>query len=603
MSCTNSDCCKIKKINRDTTTLDATIVPQCDPTVGTNGVFYKLEYGRGDKVVVRSELLNNKCKSKHNKNRKPLISFIQITDVHIIDACSPGRASFLAQYIREVSELQDSFRPQEGLTLQVADAMVRKINSIKEGPHTKLPISFIISTGDNGDSQQQNELQNYINVLDGKKVCPNTATPGMYIGVQDDTPTVNYESFYHPNDVGMTDNYKVGYGFPSYNNLLTCASEPFVPTGLIYPWYSCNGNHDCTKLGNYGLGNYEMLQLLNQLGTGTLPDGLGSKLIQAMTPEQAQAFALALQKQDASATLDIIKTSVLRGVPRSEKRLLYTAAEFISTHFNTTNSPGPIGHGFTHENVENGTLYYKFNVSEDIMGFTLNTCNPSGNLIDITLSPNGSIGRIQLGWLENELRKYHSNYYNVLGQIVNTENKDKLCILFSHHNHTTMNNIYNEPDAVDNDPQKIDGDEFIKIIQRYPNVILWVNGHTHRNIVTPLYNMNNFNSCFENKNYRYNGLWEINTCSFVDFPQQSRIIEVGDNMDGTLSIFGTIIDHLSPPYLCKKPCDCNYNITEMASISRTLSYNDPWNEPRTRGGLPKDRNVELLINNPLSRNC
>lgn len=605
-NCKKSDCCDVEKIKRNATTLDATIVPQDNPTVGTKGLFFRLKYGKGDKTLVRTELVGNNCHKRKTKNRKPLVSFIQITDVHIIDACSPGRVSFLAQYIREVTELQDSFRPQEGLTLQVADAMVRKINSIKEGPHTHLPISFVISTGDVGDSQQQNELQNYVNVLDGRKVYPNTATPGRYIGVQDDTPTINYSSFYHPNDIGIPDDYKVGYGFPSYNNLLNCASEPFQPTGLIYPWYTACGNHDCAKLGNYGLGSYSMVELLNQLGTGTLPEGLNSKLIQAMTPTQAEAFALALQKQDSTAAFDIIKNSILRNVPRSGKRVLYTPAEFISTHFNTTNFPGPKGHGYTIDNINNNTLYYKFNVSEDIIGFTLNTCNPSGNLVDISLAPNGSLGRIQLSWLESELRKYHSSYYNVLGQLVKTGNKDKLYVLFSHHNHTTMNNTYNELDSVDNDPQKIDGVEFIKTIQRYPNVILWINGHTHRNIITPLYNTNNFDDCLEDCNdenkYQYNGLWEINTCSFVDFPQESRIIEIANNMDGTLSIFGTIIDHLSPPNICKKQCDCNYTITEMASISRTLSYNNPYDDSKTRGGLPKDRNVELIINNPLSRN-
>lgn len=82
-------------------------------------------------------------------------------------------------------------------------------------------------------------------------------------------------------------------------------------------------------------------------------------------------------------------------------------------------------------------------------------------------------------------------------------------------------------------------------------------------------------------------------------PQQSRIIEIADNGDGTLSIFGTMINHLSPPNVeTQGPC---YTITEMASISRTLAYNDPFNDPKTREGTPKDRNVELVINNPLLR--
>jgi len=45
----------------------------------------------------------------------------------------------------------------------------------------------------------------------------------------------------------------------------------------------------------------------------------------------------------------------------------------------------------------------------------------------------------------------------------------------------------------------------------------------------------------------------------------------------------------------------------MASISRELSYNDPFivnkfDDAENRTGTPKDRNVELLIYNPLKRN-
>jgi len=622
--CKSNNCMiHCRKIKKSATTLDVTIIGQDNPTKGTKGEYFKLKYGKGDRTLVREELAYGK--RNRRKHRIPLAAFIQITDVHIIDAASPARAAFLAQYIPEEPELADSFRPQEALSMQVADAMVRKINSIKVGPKTGKEIGFVISCGDNGDGQQKNELQNYINVLDGTTVIPNPATPGKYVGVQDNVPTVNFEAYYHPDippGPDFVDLYKTEYGFPEYPNILNIAACPFKARGLIYPWYTANGNHDCTKLGNYGLGDFSMLKLLNQLGTGTLPDGLGSKMIEAMDPAQAKLFVKALEAQNAEATLDVIKSSILRDIPRSSKRLLYTGADFIAMHFNTTEYPGPLGHGFTEQNRINNTLYYSMKVSECIDGFVLDTCNPSGNLEDPSLAPNGSIGRIQLSWLEGELIKRHSKYYNTQGQLVLTKYTDTLCVLFSHHNHNTMNNIYNELDTSDLDPQKIAGPEFIKTIQRFPNVILWVNGHTHRNIITPLHtakcitigkekcknvkSRHKFHHKHHNKQYKgpskksgYNGFWEINTASHIDFPQQSRIIEIADNQDGTLSIFGTLIDHLSPPIV--NAMGPRYTITEMASISRELSFNDPFNDPKTRGGLPKDRNVELLINNPIWR--
>ena len=39
------------------------------------------------------------------------------------------------------------------------------------------------------------------------------------------------------------------------------------------------------------------------------------------------------------------------------------------------------------------------------------------------------------------------------------------------------------------------------------------------------------------------GFWNIKTAAEADWPSQSRLLEVMDNHDGTLSIFGTIVDH------------------------------------------------------------
>lgn len=670
-------CCK----KRLSTTLDKTIVLRRCGNEGTVGTFYKLKHGKGEKVVVRESLA---CQKRCHKST-PLASFVQITDVHIIDAASPARAAFLAQYIPDNAELQDAFRPQEALTLQVVNAMVRRINGVEVGPHTCKPFSLVVCTGDNGDGMQKNELQNYVNVLDGTKVYPNPATPGKYVGVQDNYPSSNYDAFWHPDcppEGQQPDLYKVEYGFPDYPGLLDAAARPFKATGLHVPWYTCNGNHDCTKLGNYSLGLFSIRKLFNEWATGTLPAGvpglpgqaislqlpepLGSKLVQSMSVPQALEFVRFLELQDASGIFDVIATSELRDIPKSSKRIQYDSAEFITTHFNTTQFPGPIGHGFSSENIQLNTLYYTFKVSDEIDGIMLDTCNPSGNLIDPIQAPDGSIGSIQLAWLEEELRKRHSTYLNSQGQIVRTCNKNKLVMLFSHHTSSTMENIFNSPTTFDNDPIKTPGPEFIKAMHRYPNIIAWVNGHMHRNRILPLKvkcpenycrlekdyytsssssssdtcttsspssdtctssssdsctsSSSSSNTCTSSESYErhgcrydgYTGFWEITTASHIDYPQQARIIEVANNNNGTLSIYGTIIDHLSPPAVkrshggcCGNVCErkCNkYSLTDMASISRELSANDVFVNPLPRVGKPKDRNVELIINNPLLRN-
>ena len=99
----------------------------------------------------------------------------------------------------------------------------------------------------------------------------------------------------------------------------------------------------------------------------------------------------------------------------------------------------------------------------------------------------------------------------------------------------------------------------------------------------------------------------IRTAAEADWPQQSRLIEVFDNHDGTLSIFGTILDHASnataPTAISSLTSPDPF---ELASIGRTLSYNDPQVgarecSPNPCGeGAVKDRNVELLVKNPLT---
>jgi hypothetical protein len=73
------------------------------------------------------------------------------------------------------------------------------------------------------------------------------------------------------------------------------------------------------------------------------------------------------------------------------------------------------------------------------------------------------------------------------------------------------------------------------------------------------------------------GFWEINTASHVDWPQQSRIVEVVDNGDRTLSIFGTILDHAAPTAWPVNPSAP----LELAALSRELAANDPQRDAET----------------------
>ncbi|HEX7461514.1 MAG TPA: hypothetical protein VF317_05015, partial [Dermatophilaceae bacterium] len=71
-----------------------------------------------------------------------------------------------------------------------------------------------------------------------------------------------------------------------------------------------------------------------------------------------------------------------------------------------------------------------------------------------------------------------SQWISPSGAVVRRPGLDKYIAIFSHHTIGTMDNV---PAGSD----RIGGPEVRDLLLRYPNVIVWVNGHTHRNEVLP----------------------------------------------------------------------------------------------------------------------
>ena len=138
---------------------------------------------------------------------------------------------------------------------------------------------------------------------------------------------------------------------------------------------------------------------------------------------------------------------------------------------------------------------------------------------------------------------------------------------------------------------KTGNEPLLGLLKQYPNVVAYVNGHTHHDAVNAY------------KGSKGHGFWQINTASHVDWPQQSRTIQFFDNHDGSLSIFGTILDTAASIKAPKPGTDANkMSNAELASLSRIIAANDPQSKVVTDGGglgkSKKDRNVELLVKDP-----
>ncbi|MGH2743341.1 MAG: hypothetical protein ACRDN8_12845, partial [Thermoleophilaceae bacterium] len=97
-----------------------------------------------------------------------ILNFLQLTDFQMVDEESPGRVEQLdtTQRVPGANPFSAAYRPQETLTTQVSEAMVRQVRSAAS-PVTGRRAELTVLTGDNADSQQYNETRWFIDILDG----------------------------------------------------------------------------------------------------------------------------------------------------------------------------------------------------------------------------------------------------------------------------------------------------------------------------------------------------------------------------------------------------------------------------------------------------
>src|SRR5699024_6361456 len=411
------------------TTLRRTIVP--GPLVNEQG-YRQLSYGPGEPHNLRVDL-GVETAADREERRLGLESFVQFTDVHLVDAQSSARLEFLNRY--SDGELGDqalflfksAYRAHEMLTVHVADALVRAVNKIGYGPVTHKPLSFTICTGDNIDNCQHNELRWFIDILDGKTVTPDSGAQDRWEGVADDNPDTYDIHYWHPHGTphGVTgdDAYRKKHGFPTVPGLLDAARRPFRTTGLDTPWYTCYGNHEGLLQGNFpkglalakGTGGRLVDLLASLLGLDSLigdDDGLEQQIFSYLATGNVKITALPagvspddvfdfVQQLDIQGLLGAVLGGGVgvRQVTADTRRRLLSRQQIIEEHFNTTGAPK--GHGFNDYNRRANVAYYTFDLpgaEVPMIGIVLDTVNPNG-------FSEGSIDRKQLQWLEDQLKQ------------------------------------------------------------------------------------------------------------------------------------------------------------------------------------------------------
>ncbi|HEU0023328.1 MAG TPA: hypothetical protein VFQ12_01765 [Thermoleophilaceae bacterium] len=531
--------------------------------------------------------------------RRSLVFFAHLTDAQLADEMSPARI----EYQRPLGPFLGVWRPHEALGPQTFDHAVRNVNRnsvspVPDAEGRRARTQFAIVTGDLSDNHQHNEVRWGVRILEGGPVDPYsgqrigrgnrcsgaprrvvrrlnaTVAARRYSGVQDygdypGRPASVYREFYDP------DRPAPGGGryaaLPRFPGLMERAQRPFRAEGLALPWYAARGNHDVLVQGFFGArGGARIatgcrkvmppraLRRADRLGSPweAMRQRLGRKGFSWVPPDPARRFI----------------------TPRAFKRLHGRADR---------------GHGFGM--VDSAELrrsrgaasYYAWSPRPGLRFISLDTVGEGGG-------PDGNLDHPQYRWLARELRR--------------AARRSELVVAYGHHSLETMRN--RRPDelagrctqlrlACDADPRSsmplhlgIGGRRSVRsLLLRFPNVVLFVSGHVHRNLVIPHF-----------RGGGPSGFWQVTSASHMSFPQHTRLIELMDNRDGTLSIFGTVLDTAAP--LGTPPSGtqaAGLDDARLASISRLLAANvrgPVAASASTPAGAVPAGNVELVLPDP-----
>jgi metallophosphoesterase (TIGR03767 family) len=457
---------------------------------GSRAVYRMLADHEGESHVVRTELVA-KARPGHVVSRGPAIACLgHITDLHVTDVQSPARFEFVNREREDprFRELLTMQRPQEALNVRAIEALLRTLNDIERAPVTDSPLELVAMTGDSIDNTQLNELTNFLALMDGGMVRPDSGSPG-YRGVQAlDWPA---EIFWKPDGPSDGDLFQAALGFPAMPGLLESAMEPFQAGGLKLPWLGCYGNHEEVCQG-VGVVNPSLVKAMSGSRKPlALPEGFDRDAAVETFVRSPELF---------------MTGPVLEVAPDASRRPI-SRPEFVDAHWESGR------HGFTELNRSGGTAYYVHDTPR-VRFITLDTVCPAGGA-------DGQVDPPQLHWLERRLEEVHSSFRSRDGSVVRTHSEDRLVVILSHHGFDTLSNPRGQQGA----------GALLELLLRFHNVVLWLNGHIHANRITP------------RKGGAGRGFWEVTTSALVDWPCQARLVELFDAGSGTLGIACTMVDH------------------------------------------------------------
>ncbi len=385
-------------------------------------------------------------------------------------------------------------------------------------------LAAVLLTGDNIDNAQRNELDAELALFDGGVVDLPYAG-----GHQDDLWTDDLRAddwaFWTPED-HRPDRF-TRRGYPKVPGLLGALREPFRSPGVGVPWFAAFGNHDAMRQGTV----YSDARI-ERIATGswkmvTAPPGLA--------PDDPLADYLAGAHRYSEGGQG-------RAIDADPARRAITRAEFAASH----GVHAPVATG-------RSTVDYEVALADGWRLVVLDTVHHVGHY-------QGSVSAGQLDWLD--------------GRLADAHRAGDLVVLASHHGPATLDNVFGTP--ADNAGRRL-AEQALAVVHRHGVVPAWLVGHRHVHEIV----------AHPDPAGRTRGVWEITTSSVIDWPCQSRLVELARVGEGA-AVRTTVLDHGATDWTAR-------GRGWIAALHRELALNvavDPARRDRRRGG-PGDRNAVL----------
>jgi 3',5'-cyclic AMP phosphodiesterase CpdA len=353
-----------------------------------------------------------------------ILTLDHISDLHLMDAASPMRFEWIETLAHDPRwrPLLHMHRPQETL---VPWALAQHVDEIRSSGD----VDLMVSTGDNIDNAQRNELDLYLAIVAG-----GTASMSAADSVQDASGAAagSIWPFWCPRR-DVDDSWKPR-GYPVIDDLIERTSVPIESLGVGVAWTSVPGNHDLLCQGTSIVNERLRSIAVGDRKALRAPDGFEPDDVLTMFVDEPESF-IGIGERHIDANHD---------------RRAIDLDEWISAH----SSAGARGWAMAAPTGRADTVVDLGAVRVVV----LDTNHPLGDY-------QGSIGLGQIAWLDE--------------QLTHADRDGRLVVLASHHG---VDSLVNERG---DDPERVLAAPLLDTVHRHPCVVLWLTGHRHIHRITP----------------------------------------------------------------------------------------------------------------------